>query len=81
MKADVAQQLEAELVARGFRREGHGLEAPGGTVGLADAYLRRAELSELLEAAVVKRNASAGTELADFGALVEALKAAINRYC
>lgn len=81
MKADVAQQLELELVTRGFRREGHGLEAPSGTIGLADAYLRRAELAELLEAAVAKRLTLQGTERADLGILVEALKATINRYC
>jgi hypothetical protein len=80
VRAEVARHLEVELKRRGFKREGHGLEAPGGTLGLADAYLRRAELSELLEQAVAKRSAATGTERADVKALVEALKATIDKY-
>ena len=81
MKADVAQQLEVELVTRGFRREGNGLEAPLGSVGLADAYLRRAELSDLLAAAVLKHAQVEGDERADLAVMIEGLKATINRYC
>jgi hypothetical protein len=75
--------LEAKLEKAGFAREGHGLEAPNGTLGIADSLLRRASVGELLEAMVARRekipdgkeskDARADTQL-----VIEALKALVD---
>jgi hypothetical protein len=80
VKADIAQQLELELISRGFRREGNGLEAPGGSIGLADAYVRRAELGDLLEMAAAQRVTAQGQQRVDLTSLIDGLKTVIARY-
>ncbi len=75
--------LEGELKARGFRREGKGLESPHGTLGVTDALLARVGPSELLEAMILRREKlppgpDSMHELDDTVRVIEALRAVID---
>lgn len=54
MSEQIRHELRRELLARGFRGDSE-MQAPGGTMGLTDSYMNGAELAELLDVLVARR--------------------------
>ncbi len=89
MSEDIRHELRSELLAKGFK--GHDdMEAPGGTMSLTNSYADAAELAELLDLLVARREKVfrsvdvVGEEVArksyeDVVAAIEAVKVVIGK--
>jgi hypothetical protein len=87
MSLSIREQLWNELRLRGFSQDG---ESPHGTIGLTDSYSTGAELADLLELMVARREkifrsvdavgqTAARDSYDDVVLVIEAVKAVIGR--